>query len=92
MLGFQALTLSRSDITEFLFLSVCEASHLHSVHIHNTQHLKQPIREAAASVTADVLGWVWKEMEYRLDVCRITNGAHINFDKHFENYLSYSLI
>jgi hypothetical protein len=48
-----------------------------SVHIHNIQHLKQRIREAAASVTPDVLGRVWQEMEYRLDVCRTTNRAPI---------------
>jgi hypothetical protein len=45
--------------------------------IHDIQHLKERIREAAASVTADVLGRVWQEMEYRLDVCRATNRAHI---------------
>jgi hypothetical protein len=31
-------------------------------HIHNFQNLKQPITEAVASVTADVLGRVWQEM------------------------------
>jgi hypothetical protein len=39
--------------------------------------LKQPIREAAASVTPDALGPVWHEMEYSIDVCRATNGAHV---------------
>jgi hypothetical protein len=50
---------------------------VYSVRIHNIQHSKQRIREAAASVTPDVLGRVWQEMEYRSDVCRATNGAHI---------------
>jgi hypothetical protein len=40
----------------------------YSVRIHNVQQLKQPIREAAASVSADILGREWQEMEYRLDV------------------------
>jgi hypothetical protein len=40
-----------------------------SVRIHNIQHLKQRIREVPASVTPEVLGRVWQEMEYRLDVC-----------------------
>jgi hypothetical protein len=43
-------TLSGPDTPGFLFLGVCEANRL-CVHIHNIQHLKQRIREAAASVT-----------------------------------------
>jgi hypothetical protein len=50
---------------------------VYSVRIHNIQHLKQRIREVAASVTPDVLGRVWQEVEYRLDVCRATSRAHI---------------
>jgi hypothetical protein len=50
---------------------------IYSVRIHNIQHLKQRIREVAASVTPDALGRVWQEMEYHLDVYRATNGAHI---------------
>jgi hypothetical protein len=41
---------------------------MYSIHIDNIQHLKQPISEAAVSVTADVLGRVWKEMECRLAI------------------------
>ncbi|GBM56365.1 hypothetical protein AVEN_7173-1 [Araneus ventricosus] len=29
------------------------------------------------SVTPDVLTRVWEELDYRLDACRATNGAHI---------------
>ena len=32
---------------------------------------------ATETITADVLQTVWKELEYRVDVCRITKGAHI---------------
>jgi hypothetical protein len=52
---------------------------MYSVRIHSIQHLKQPIRETTASVTADVLGRVWQETECRLDVCRATYEAHIEF-------------
>jgi hypothetical protein len=48
----------------------------YSVRIHSIPHLKQPIRAAAATVTADVLGRVWQQMERRLDVCRTAYGAH----------------
>jgi hypothetical protein len=55
--------------------------------------MKQPIREAAASVTPDVLGQVWQEMEYRFDVCRANNRAHIELQQtRRKNYLSCSLI
>jgi hypothetical protein len=50
---------------------------VYSVRIHNIQHLKQRIMEVAASVTPDVLGRVWQEMEYHLDVCSATNGVRI---------------
>jgi hypothetical protein len=39
--------------------------------------LKRRISEAAASVTADMLERVCQEMEYRIDVCRVAKGAHI---------------
>ena len=29
------------------------------------------------TITADMLQTVWNELDYRVDVCRITNGAHI---------------
>jgi hypothetical protein len=66
---------------------------IYSVRIHNIQHLKQPIREAAASVTADVLGRGWQEMEYRLDVRRAIYGSILELRNACrKNYLSCSLI
>jgi hypothetical protein len=50
---------------------------VYSVRMHDIQLLKQRLREAAASVNPDVLARVWQEMEYGLDVCRATSGAHI---------------
>ena len=32
---------------------------------------------AFAAVTRDLLMRVWTEMDYRLDICRVTKGAHI---------------
>ena len=37
------------------------------------QELKVQIRTATETVTADM----WNELDYRVDVCRITKGAHI---------------
>jgi len=39
--------------------------------------LKVRIRTAIENITADMLQTVWNELGYRVDVCRITNGAHI---------------
>ena len=34
-------------------------------------------RTAIETITADMLHIVWNELDYRVDVCRITKGAHI---------------
>ena len=39
--------------------------------------LKVLIRTAIETITADMLQTVWNELDYRVDVCRITNGAHL---------------
>jgi len=39
--------------------------------------LEVRIRTATETITADMLQTVWNELDYRVDVCRITNGAHI---------------
>ena len=38
--------------------------------------LRVRIRTATETITADMLQTVWNELDYRVDVCRITNGAH----------------
>jgi len=39
--------------------------------------LKVRIRTAIETITANILQTVWNELGYRVDVCRITKGAHI---------------
>ena len=39
--------------------------------------LKVRIRTSIETITADMLQTVWNEIDYRVDVCRITKGAHI---------------
>ena len=43
----------------------------------NIPELKVRIRTAIETITADMLQTVWNELDYRVDVCRITKGAHI---------------
>jgi len=35
------------------------------------------IRTAIETITTDTLQTVWNKLDYRVDVCRITKGAHI---------------
>ena len=39
--------------------------------------LKQRITTAVASVDKDMLRSVWTELDYRIDICRVTKGSHI---------------
>jgi len=41
------------------------------------QEMKVGIRTAIETIAADMLQTVWNELDYRVDVCRITKGAHI---------------
>lgn len=45
--------------------------------VRNLGELRQRIIDACESVTPQMLQNVWREVEYRLDVCRATSGAHI---------------
>jgi hypothetical protein len=39
--------------------------------------LKQRITTATAGVDEDMLTRVWQEFDYRVDICHVTKGAHI---------------
>jgi hypothetical protein len=39
--------------------------------------LKQRVTAATAGVDEDMLTRVWQEFGYRVDICRVTKGAHI---------------
>jgi hypothetical protein len=39
--------------------------------------LKARITAAVKNIDAPMLTRVWQELEYRIDVCRVTRGAHI---------------
>ena len=45
--------------------------------IRNIQHLQERITSAIETVTRDMIQKTWQEIEFRLDVSRATNGAHI---------------
>jgi len=39
--------------------------------------MKVRMRTALGTITADMLQTVWNELDYPVDVCRLTKGAHI---------------
>jgi hypothetical protein len=41
------------------------------------KELRDGITHALQTITADILHRVWDEFDYRVDVCRVTQGAHI---------------
>jgi len=43
----------------------------------NVLELKLEIRTTIETITADMLQTVWNELNFHVDVCRITKGAHI---------------
>ena len=42
-------------------------------------YLKVPIIAAVTNIDAPMLKRVWQELEYRIDVCRVTRSAHIEY-------------
>ena len=43
----------------------------------DVDELKARKTEAVATIYNAMLGRVWQELDYRLDLCRVTNCAHI---------------
>ena len=41
------------------------------------KELKQRITAAVASLDENMLWSVWTELDYRIDICRVTKGSHI---------------
>jgi hypothetical protein len=39
--------------------------------------LRQWIVEAVAAIVRQTLQRVWQELDYRIDICRVTKGGHI---------------
>jgi len=52
---------------------------LHTLQVLYIPELKVRIRAAIETITADMLQTVWNELHYRVDVCRITKGSHIEY-------------
>jgi hypothetical protein len=43
------------------------------------QEIRDRIVNTVALIDANFLDKVWEKLEYRLDVCRITRGSHVEY-------------
>jgi hypothetical protein len=39
--------------------------------------LPRRIVDAVAAIDRNILQCMWQELDYRIDICRVTNGGHI---------------
>jgi len=67
-----------SDLSPLdFFLWGCIKNIVYAEKIRNIQHLQERITSAIETVTRDMIQKTWQKTEFRLDVSRATNGAHI---------------
>ena len=72
----QATAIARYHPLDF-FLWGCVNDKVFSTPVPDIANLKARITDAFATITEDMLENTWKEIEYRLDVLRAKNGAHV---------------
>jgi hypothetical protein len=66
------------DITPLgLFLWGYVKDKVYLAPVPNIDTLKARLRDALATVTEELLEKTWREIEYRSDVLRATNGTHV---------------
>ena len=61
----------------FFKLALCEGTGVCPPLPANLEGFKRKITTVVQTVTRDMLQCVWEELKYRIDVCRVTRGAHV---------------
>ena len=70
--------LAAADITPLdFFLWGYVKDRVYQTPVQDLVTLRERIVEAIQAIDVDMLQRVWMEMEYRLDILRATNGAHV---------------
>jgi hypothetical protein len=54
-----------------------DTAHINTIFKFNDQCVYTEIIEAMKNIDAPTLTRVWQELQYRIDMCRVTRGAHI---------------
>ena len=76
--GWRAWPPRSPDLTPLdFFLWGYVKDKVYQVKIRDLTHLMARVTEVIESIPPDMIANVWREVEYRLDVCRATNGGHI---------------
>ncbi|GBM15909.1 hypothetical protein AVEN_106584-1 [Araneus ventricosus] len=63
--------------TAIFSMGLCERQGVCASHAQTIEELKVRICNALASVSEQMLQNVWREMDYGLDVVRVTKGSHV---------------
>ena len=70
---------SRSNLAGFLFLEIHKRQHVYISIVADLEDLCHRIVALCATVTPDMLGNIWRELEYRLDISCAILGTHREF-------------
>lgn len=54
-----------------------EFFYVSGITVNDIYHLRGRNIAVVGTVTPDMLGNIWQEVEYRLDLCKATNGSHV---------------
>jgi hypothetical protein len=70
-----------NPVNKFLPHTVNHVAQGARVYVHpmsrDIPQLRQRIVEAVAAIDRQMLQRVWQELVYRIDICRVTKGGHI---------------
>ena len=72
-----ATFISRFNTLRFFLVGICKGTVFVPPVPANLHELRDRITAAVALIYHDMLTRVWNELDYRLDVCRISQGGHI---------------
>jgi hypothetical protein len=75
----------------FLWGYVKEQLFVPPLPLEDIDELKLTITAAVETIHRNVLERLWDELDYRLDICRVMNGAHTEHLHDMQNFQSFSL-
>ena len=65
-------------VSLWLMCDVRSVQNMQTTRLKDLADLKSRIIAAVKNIDAPMLTRVWQELEHRIDVCRVTRGAHID--------------
>ena len=65
------------NVTQVSLWLLCKVHFVQRTRLCDLADLKAQINAVLKNIDAPMLTHVWQELEYLIDVCRVTRGAHI---------------